>query len=189
VKRSKRTRTGRAGKWNEWARRVKASSGSTTASEWILDESWLDRAVMLEAFERIRALRSARAARELGEAAFPQGSFAMPRQIRPSKPASIDVELALEQYFDEVLPEERALPAPPWIADFTPMLATTPQREGELGCINELFSREVEKLGARRAARRYWARSCYFIWKVLKRPFARAIKWGVIIDILRRYIS
>jgi hypothetical protein len=190
VKSNKRARTGRAGKWNEWARRVKAASGSTTASEWILDESWLDRAVMLEAFERIRALRTARAARELREPAFPQGSFPMPPQLRPSRPAAIEDDDRLVAWV-EVLSEERALPAPPWIADFllTLLATTTPQRESELGCINEVFNREVEELGARRACRKYWARTCYFIWKVLKRPFARAIKWGVILDILRRYIS
>jgi hypothetical protein len=113
----------------------------------------------------------------------------MPPQFRRSRPAAIEVEQALEQYIDEVMSEERALPAPPWIADFMlTMLATTPQREGELGCINEFFNREVEALGARRAARKYWARTCYFIWRVLKRPFARAIKWGVILDALRRHL-
>lgn len=80
-------------------------------------------------------------------------------------------------------------PTPPKLLEFVlTMGATTPKLEGELGCINELFEREVETLGVRRAKLRYWGKGIRLLFKIVKPLMARAVKWGVIADLFRRFI-
>jgi hypothetical protein len=101
-----------------------------------------------------------------------------------------DVDLAFDASTgEEPAPEPAPPPSPPRGLELLLTIgAITDKLEAELGDINELFEREVETLGVQHANLRYWGKGIRLLFKILKPLLARAVKWGVIADLIRRYI-
>jgi len=78
---------------------------------------------------------------------------------------------------------------PPKIAEFLlTALATTRAAEAMIGDLNERFADECKELGQHRAVRLYWARTLRSLLPLLRRAIGKAVKWGVMIDMLRRHL-
>ena len=78
---------------------------------------------------------------------------------------------------------------PPKLAEFLLTgLATSRAAEAMIGDLNERFADECKKLGRDRAARLYWARTLRSLWPLLKRAIGKALKWGAVIDTVRRHL-
>jgi hypothetical protein len=84
----------------------------------------------------------------------------------------------------ESLPRE-----PPKLAEFVlTAFATSAKREAIRGDLAEIFARECCQLGAARAKRLYWARTLRSLAPLLCRAAVKAMKWGALIDVVRRHL-
>jgi hypothetical protein len=80
-------------------------------------------------------------------------------------------------------------PEPPKVADFllTVFACSSPKKDGIVGDINERFARECEEVGVSMARRRFWGRTFYIVWPLVRRALARTVKWGAVIEGVRRF--
>jgi hypothetical protein len=77
---------------------------------------------------------------------------------------------------------------PPGVAEFLlTMLATTRYSEAVVGDLNERFAGECKEIGRDRAVRLYWARTLRSLWPLLRRAIGKAVKWGAVISVVRRF--
>jgi hypothetical protein len=85
--------------------------------------------------------------------------------------------------------DEGIPPEPPKVADFllTVFASSSAKKDGIVGDINERFARECDQMGVSRARRRYWSRTLHTVWPLLSRAVAKAVKWGAVIEGVRRY--
>jgi hypothetical protein len=78
---------------------------------------------------------------------------------------------------------------PPKIAEFLLIaLLSRARADGVTGDLNERFTRDCDDLGRRRAIWQYWARTLRSLWPLLWRAMSKALKWGAVIDALRRHL-
>jgi hypothetical protein len=78
---------------------------------------------------------------------------------------------------------------PPIIAEsLLIMFAPARRADHVIGDLEERFTRECEELGRRRAVCRYWARTLHSLWPLLRRAIGKALKWGAVIDTVRRHL-
>jgi hypothetical protein len=77
---------------------------------------------------------------------------------------------------------------PPRLAEFllTALLKGS-HADAATGDLNERFADECEKLGRRRAVWGYWARTLHSLGPLLFRAIGKAVKWGAVIDVVRRH--
>jgi hypothetical protein len=88
----------------------------------------------------------------------------------------------------EMVEPEQATVDPPGFAEFLLTALLKPAHaDAVTGDLNERFTRDCEELGRRRAVWRYWARTLYSLWPLLRRAIGKAVKWGVVIDTVRRH--
>jgi hypothetical protein len=77
---------------------------------------------------------------------------------------------------------------PPKIAEFCLALFLSKARgEAMIGDLSERFEQDCQQFGPERARRLYWGRALRSLWPLLRRTFARAIKWGVVVESMRRF--
>jgi hypothetical protein len=77
---------------------------------------------------------------------------------------------------------------PPRAAEFCLSLFLSGDKADALiGDLNERFEQDCERYCVKRAKLIYWARTLRSLWPLLRRAAARAIKWGVMIDSVRRF--
>ena len=80
--------------------------------------------------------------------------------------------------------------APPAIAEFLlTLLSKREHVDATVGDLNEIFERECKAFGPARARRLYWSRALRSLWPLIQRGGARAIKWGMIVSILKRFLG
>jgi hypothetical protein len=88
----------------------------------------------------------------------------------------------------EMVEHEQTRIDPPGIAEFLLTALLKPSQADALtGDLNEHFARDCEKSGRRRAVRLYWARTLRSLWPLLWRAMGKAVKWGAVIDTVRRH--
>lgn len=58
-----------------------------------------------------------------------------------------------------------------------------------LGDLSERFEQDCERFGTGRARRLYWSRTIRSLWPLMRRGAARAIKWGIVVDSVRRFFT
>ena len=79
---------------------------------------------------------------------------------------------------------------PPRIAEFlTAFMAHPAHVDAAVGDLNERFHRDLATYGYRRAKRFYWARTLRSILPLLRRAIGRLIKWGLIVDVVKRFFG
>jgi hypothetical protein len=105
----------------------------------------------------------------------------------PDEDHQADV-LAVRPLTDEDLrPLEN--PDPPRLAEFLlTALAFSRRAEHAIGDLNEQYAREYREFGAKRAGRRYWAKALQSLAPLLVRAVGKALKWGAVIDMVRRHL-
>jgi hypothetical protein len=78
---------------------------------------------------------------------------------------------------------------PPHLAEFLlTALAFSRRAEHVIGDLNEQYAREYREFGAKRADRRYWAKALQSLIPLLVRAAGKALKWGAVIDMVRRHL-
>jgi hypothetical protein len=84
--------------------------------------------------------------------------------------------------------EEPNSPEPPQFAEFClSLFLSGAKREALIGCLSERFERNCERYGAARARNMYWGAAIRSFWPLLRRGAARAFKWGVVVESVRRF--
>jgi hypothetical protein len=84
--------------------------------------------------------------------------------------------------------EEAKSPEPPQFAEFClSLFLSGAKREALIGCLSERFERDCERYGAERARNMYWGAAIRSFWPLLRRGAARAFKWGVVVESVRRF--
>jgi len=92
------------------------------------------------------------------------------------------VEVKVEVTFDE------SVSGPPWLPEFClSLLMSKASGEAAIGDLSERFELDRERFGAARARRMYWGRATRSLWPLIGRAAARAIKWSVVAEAVRRY--
>jgi hypothetical protein len=77
---------------------------------------------------------------------------------------------------------------PPKVAEFCLALFLNKTRgEAMIGDLGERFEQDCQRFGAQRARRLYWSRTLKSLWPLLRRGAARAFKWGVVVESVRRF--
>jgi hypothetical protein len=77
---------------------------------------------------------------------------------------------------------------PPSLAEFfLSLLLSGDKGDALLGDLSERFGEDCDRYGAKRARRLYWAQTLRSLWPLLRRGAARVVKWGVVIDAVRRF--
>ncbi len=79
---------------------------------------------------------------------------------------------------------------PPQLADFCLSLCLSGAKaEAVIGDLNEKFHRDCDHFGAERARRMYWGRTLRSLGPLLLRIGSRVIRWGLVIESVRRFFS
>jgi hypothetical protein len=95
------------------------------------------------------------------------------QKLKLQEQRSQELRIEIAEIGQGVSPQPKvvAKPVPPKVLEWVlTLLANTVAREAALGDINERFDREVEPLGTRRAARKYWARAIRLMWEISRAP-------------------
>jgi hypothetical protein len=109
--------------------------------------------------------------------------------------ATVDVLSATEEQIRLATEAGMAIPnlahqcaEPPRLADHClALFLSGAKSEAIIGDLSERFRRDCEQHGAGRARRMYWDRTLRSLWPLLRRAIARAFKWGVVIESVRRF--
>jgi hypothetical protein len=82
----------------------------------------------------------------------------------------------------------RVTAEPPQLADLClSLLLSSAKSEAIIGDLNESFLRDCLHFVADRAKRMYWGRTLRSLWPLMRRAAVRLIKWGVLIESVRRF--
>src|SRR5262245_15748288 len=96
----------------------------------------------------------------------------------------------MEAEYEDYLKREREQDDPPKRAEFLlAIFLDKAHSDAVLGDLNERFNRDVKELGPDRAARLYWGRALRSLLPLFGRAIRRAMKWGMIVDAIRRFIA
>lgn len=77
---------------------------------------------------------------------------------------------------------------PPKIADYCLSLFLSPAKsDAIIGDLNERFVQDCQRYGTARARQHYWGHTLWSLWPLLKRAAARAVRWGVVFEGVRRF--
>ena len=77
---------------------------------------------------------------------------------------------------------------PPQLADLClSLLLSGANGEAIIGDLSEHFHRDRAHFGVSRARTMYWGRTLRSLWPLMRRAIGRAIKWGVVIESVRRF--
>jgi hypothetical protein len=91
------------------------------------------------------------------------------------------------QVVSHIVHKPEAAISPPTVAEFLlSLLLNKKSGEAAIGDLNERFEEDCRRFGAARARRIYWGRTMRSVWPLVVRLVARAIKWGVVAEALRR---
>jgi hypothetical protein len=90
----------------------------------------------------------------------------------------------------EQLPPVVESESPPALAEFLlTFLARDEHRQAALGDLNETFVHNCAVYGHGRAARLYWAEALKSLWPLAWRMLCRAVRFGVLVDAVKRFLS
>jgi hypothetical protein len=82
---------------------------------------------------------------------------------------------------------EPAVEPPPGAEFCLSLFLSGDKSEALIGDLNERFEQDCKRYGAKRARNIYWAHSLQSLWPLLRRATVRAIRWGIMIDSVRRW--